>query len=386
MAALIKIHITQWFLNGQRVKPRTPGAMKKRIKSKKWYGIGIPGMPAKARVPLCESKTVALQMLAEKCRQGERGELGLTDPTATQRQRPIAEHIDDFENWLTAAGRTVRHVRQQVGRIRRVCAECRFTTPEQFDQQRFAQWLLDRRQSDDLSIQTANYYAQAMHQFGQWLVQHKRLHRNPFTDAPKGNPATDRRRRRRAFTPQEFARLLAATRSSPEVHYLLSGEDRYHLYRVAYYTGFRAAALASLTPRSFALEVTPPTVTLATTSNKSRKLKVNAIPTDLAEELKCFLQDRDPDQPIWGHSSAMQHAAKILRHDLAAAKIPAVVIGPEGAETLDFHAIRHTTATELTRGDIRTAQEILGHSTPVLTARYAHRNLQDQAEAIKRLG
>jgi hypothetical protein len=49
--------------------------------------------------------------------------------------------------------------------------------------------------------------------------------------------------------------------------------------------------------------------------------------------------------------------------------------------------LRHTYLTMLGRHgvDLRTAQELAGHSTPELTARYSHRRLYDLAEAVEKL-
>ena len=61
--------------------------------------------------------------------------------------------------------------------------------------------------------------------------------------------------------------------------------------------------------------------------------------------------------------------------------------GPDGPLYADFHALRHT---YLTLGgqagiDLRTLQELAGHSTPLLTARYSHRRLHDLAGAVEKL-
>src|SRR5262249_27045482 len=73
--------------------------------------------------------------------------------------------------------------------------------------------------------------------------------------------------------------------------------------------------------------------------------------------------------------------------DLEAAGIPYAVEGPDGPLYADFHSLRHTYLTLLGRGgvDLRTVQEPAGHSTPTLTARYAHRRLYDLAGAVEKL-
>ena len=75
------------------------------------------------------------------------------------------------------------------------------------------------------------------------------------------------------------------------------------------------------------------------------------------------------------------------RRDLEAAGIAYAVEGPDGPEYADFHALRHTYLTMLGRHgvDLRTAQELAGHSTPLLTARYSHRRLHDLAGVVNKL-
>ena len=76
----------------------------------------------------------------------------------------------------------------------------------------------------------------------------------------------------------------------------------------------------------------------------------------------------------------------MLRIDLEAAGIPYAVEGPDGPLFADFHALRHSYLTLGGRAgiDLRTLQELAGHSTPTLTARYSHRRLYDLAGAVRR--
>src|SRR5262249_43790054 len=79
--------------------------------------------------------------------------------------------------------------------------------------------------------------------------------------------------------------------------------------------------------------------------------------------------------------------AEMLRIDLDAVGIPYAVDGPDGPEYADFHALRHSYLTLGGRSgiDLRTLQELAGHSDPILTSRYSHRRLYDLAAAVERL-
>src|SRR5262249_23687719 len=156
---------------------------------------------------------------------------------------------------------------------------------------------------------------------------------------------------------------------SPSCFRGLSGPDRFHLYAAACGTGFRASALASLTPESFDLTAELPTVTLAARHAKNRKTKVQPIAPDLADLLRDYLTDKPAGQAVWGGAWAKHYrGAEMLRLDLEAAGIPYAVEGPDGPLFADFHSLRHSYLTLGGRAgiDLRTLQELAGHSTPVL--------------------
>jgi WD40 repeat protein len=224
--------------------------------------------------------------------------------------------------------------------------------------------------------------------FCRWLVKDRRMTDNPLAYVSGGNALVDRRHDRRELTADELRRLLAAARGSARPFRGLSGPDRYALYAAACGTGFRASGLGSLTPESFDLDADPPTATLAARRNKSRVLKVQPLPADVADLLRDYLRGKPAGQPVWGGTWARQgRGAEMLRLDLEAAGIPYEVPGPDGPLYADFHALRHTYLTLGGRAgiDLRTLQELAGHSNPNLTARYSHRRLHDLAGAVEKL-
>ncbi len=107
---------------------------------------------------------------------------------------------------------------------------------------------------------------------------------------------------------------------------------------------------------------------------------------DVVEALRCYLVGKAPNLTIWCGTWRTK-AAELLRIDLEAAGNPYAVEGPDGPEYADFHALRHTYLTLGGRSgiDLRTAQELAGHSTPTLTARYMHVRLHDVAGAVDKL-
>jgi len=238
------------------------------------------------------------------------------------------------------------------------------------------------------SVRRSNAYLTALKSFFNWMVKDKRASENPLAHLSAGNQDTDRRHDRRELETGELRSLLTATRESRRLFRGLSGPERFHLYAVACGTGFRASTLASLTPESFDLENDRPTVTAAARNIKNRKTKVQPLSADVAELLRAYLEGKPAGQPIWpGTWASKRRAAEMVRLDLEAAGIPYVIDGPDGPLFADFHALRHTYLTLGARAgiDLRTLQELAGHSTPALTARYSHRRLHDLAGAVEKL-
>jgi integrase len=72
-----------------------------------------------------------------------------------------------------------------------------------------------------------------------------------------------------------------------------------------------------------------------------------------------------------------------------AAGLERVVLGEHGRRQVwpRFHDLRHTFATDLVLGgtDIRTTQELLGHATLAMTARYSHPTPDSKRQAVNSL-
>jgi integrase len=201
------------------------------------------------------------------------------------------------------------------------------------------------------------------------------------------NAEADRRRTRRELTVAELGRLLTTSRAS-------GGRSAGSTARPGFTSTRRLAERASgpgvrhpdagvLQPgRSF------PVVQLPVRGDKSKHGKIQPLPADVAELLRSWLAGKPAGRPLWpGTWAEDRRAAEMLRRDLAAAGVPYTVQGPDGPMHADFHALRHTSLTLGGRAgiDLRTLQELAGHSTPILTARYTHVRLHDQAEVVERL-
>ncbi len=433
------------------VAPLTKNGDRCRVASPVWYGQYTDADGVPQRVPLCKSKAASEAMLAELLHKAGLGRVGIRDPFAEHRKRPLAEHLDDFRRELEARDNAPRYVALVFSRLSSLIAGCGFVFTSDLSASRAMDWLADLRRKGrpraelpagqewftvreaarilgvkpasvgtavrrnrlaaegdgkarrlpratvealqdrtarGACVRTTNDYLSALKSFGRWMVKDRRTADNPFAHLEGGNARVDRRHDRRELEVDELRRLLTATRESGRLFRGLTGADRYHLYATACGTGFRASALASLTPESFDLDADPPAVTLAARHAKNRRTKEQPIPPDVAELLRDYLRDKPAGAPVWGGTWAHHRkGAEMLRLDLEAAGVPYAVEGPDGPLFADFHALRHTYLTLGGRAgiDLRTLQELAGHSTPTLTARYSHRRLYDLAGAVEKL-
>ena len=411
MAGTYRPTITR-YLNAQggQVPKGTPGARKVRQKSKTFWGR-VPDASGKPRgVALCDDEEAAGEMLVAMKQRAKRIKRGDVDPFEDHRERPVAEHVQDFRSFLESKGGTAAHVALTVQRLSGVVDGCKFKKLSDLNAGRVAGWLADRRKPKTdkdgnelagLSIASSNHYLVAVKSFGHWLVKDRRGPENPFAHLSRLNGRVDIRHERRALTQKELGGLIGAVEKSDETFRGLDGSTRAMLYRLAAMTGLRASELASLTPASFDLAADPPTVTLEAGYSKHRREDVLPLHPDLAARLRQWLSEReraqDDQRAILSMNRAAdvkperlfpgtwtEKAAKMLRADLDSAGISY----DTDAGIADFHSLRHTFISNLVAGGVhpKLAQQLARHSTITLTMdRYSHVGLLDMNTALESL-
>ena len=411
MAGTYRPTITR-YLNAQggQVPKGTPGARKVRQKSKTFWGR-VPDASGKPRgVALCDDEEAAGEMLVAMKQRAKRIKRGDVDPFEDHRERPVAEHVQDFRSFLESKGGTAAHVALTVQRLSGVVDGCKFKKLSDLNAGRVAGWLADRRKPKTdkdgnelagLSIASSNHYLVAVKSFGHWLVKDRRGPENPFAHLSRLNGRVDIRHERRALTQKELGGLIGAVEKSDETFRGLDGSTRAMLYRLAAMTGLRASELASLTPASFDLAADPPTVTLEAGFSKHPREDFLPLHPDLATRLRQWLSERERTQDGQRAILSLNRAAdvklerlfpgtwserayKMLRNDLDAAGIPYVTA--EGIA--DFHSLRHTFISNLAACGIhpKLAQQLARHSTIALTMdRYTHLGLIDMNSALESL-
>jgi len=300
---------------------------------------------------------------------------------ATWATRPILRLLSSYENYLREKDDTEEHVRTTVRVILRCVVSCKLESEADLDRvDRIRAWLHDTRKSEGTSARTLNYRAGAMRSFAAWLVREGVLLRNPLLGLQRANERGDRRRKRRPLTDDEMVRLLTCV-SEARNHHGLSGRERVMLYTTAVLTGLRVRELAHLTRHDLELACDPAILRVRASINKRRREDHLPINGKLAGQLRTWLVGRGFGR-LWP-GRWWDRSAVMFRRDLEATGIRYL---DEQGRVADFHALRHTFLTNLTRAGVhpRIAQALARHSTIVLTmAVYTHVDMKETAKAVE---
>lgn len=253
---------------------------------------------------------------------------------------------------------------------------------------------------------TRNTYRTSAKAFSKWCLRTQRLGEDVLASLEPASGAI--RRQRRALTYDELARLLQTAKERPvnealiirrgkrkgllvakvrpEVRAELErlGWERALMYKTLVLTALRRGELEAQEVRHLSLNGKRPRLILPGSLTKNGEEASLPLMADLATDLKAWLaatgrkgSDRVFRVPL--------ELVKIMRRDLKAAGIP---YRDDRGRTLDVHALRHTTATILSRAKVspRVAQEFMRHSDIKLTMQtYTDPRLLDEAEALAAL-
>jgi integrase len=340
---------------------------------------------------------------------------GIIDPVqeglSKQARRPLSEHLADFRLHMEAGAATPAHVGTTLRMIGDIIAANRWErighiTADGINA--YGKILKGRGRSQ----RTIAAHATAIKTFTHWLVNGSKLASDPLLSVVKPNPATDRRRIRRAMTIEEWHALREALTSpaltdtgeshAPDYRDATASE-RALIYETALMTGYRAGELARLKVSDLLATAIPPALALPASETKNRKAARQSITPDLALRLADHASGKHPAAHLF--TRALARSCDMLWTDLEHARsrwLAEVVSDPDeyrdreqsdflratdrAGRVLDFHGLRHTAATwsmKATR-NLTITQRLMRHSTPVLTANtYGHLSEGEVADAAQ---
>ena len=308
------------------------------------------------------------QQLEAEHKKMRNGLAPLPTSTARHRTRRFSDVVEEYLAWGRAFGRkdgtpwTAAHAARKADHLKKWVETLGLETLADLD------GILPKVESvlremtlEGLMANTLRHRAMALVSFCRWCVEREYLTENPLRRLrPIGGTA---RTQRRALTPDEIGRLLAA---APDYRRLL--------YATALVSGLRLSELRAL--RRGNLDEVNGGLNLDASWTKNRRRGFQPLPAKLAKELAAFADSGVVDAiykrlavkfayPEDALLVVPSHASRWLDRDMETARIPKVT--PEGR--LDFHALR---ATFITLGaesgaNVKELQTMARHSNPQLT-------------------
>lgn len=303
-------------------------------------------------------------------RDAERLRSGLPVTDAAVRFQPIAELAQLYLDELKMLGCSHAHIRDSTRLLRTVWQECGWETLSAVRPDQFGKFLA-KLQALDRAPRTLNSYRDALAAFLDFARRQRWVEENVIRlSVPKAKAAGGQKKRpRRAYTIEEFTRLLDKTRNHRDI-YLTAG-----------LSGLRKSELARLEKRDLSPEGDSPTWHLRAEIDKSRRR--NVVP--IHPELLAVLRERwracqRPTSKLFPRIPRTQ----TLNKDLRRAKIKKK--DAEG-RLVDFHALRYFFCTQMAKHlPIQTVRLLMRHADIRMTFNlYCDLGLTDLHEAVIKL-
>jgi len=402
MAWLQKIFTTVYEdRTGKRVSKNIKGAIKKRIKSKKWYAIWRNGK-RRMSVPLAIDKQASLAMLAKLIRDQEYEAAGLINPYAKFLDKPILEHLEDYLYALQEEGVTSFYIHEKGRILKNIFRDLSIKSFKDITVEKMDFYLRNLKRKSKmksnvpLAPNTKLVHRNSVIGFANWLKRKGRIENNQLVNitVPKGKPL----RVRRALSITEIQKLLIATKERPKKegmvnkggkmpdglpkskiriwnailkpetiqHLVNLGEERALIYKTAIFTGLRKGELKALKVCYLDYESKPfPSIRLSGEFTKNGKAALISLVPSLAAELKDFIikHKKNKNEYIF---NVPEKIHTIFKRDLEAAGIP---YKSDDGRYADFHALRTSANTMLGCMDIpiKIRQLFMRHSDIRLT-------------------
>jgi integrase len=376
----------------------------------------------------CRDETAARAVLANLERRAElikaKVITAVEDGIGQHQEKSIAEHFTAYLTHLDSKEVSPEHRAERQRQLNRIAKECGLRRLSDLAREPLERWLMLQAQAK-MSPRTRNTYLVAAKAFSNWCVESGRLAGNPFSKVATANEAIDPRRRRRAMTEDELARLLDAAprrpiedamtirrgprkgqvvgKLNPKERQRLEviGRERALIYKTLVLTGLRRGELASLTVGQVHPDGHEPYAELEAADEKNREGSTIPLRLDLAADIRGWLSDRlkalqekarERGQAIplrlpgdMALFAVPRKLSRLFNSDLKAAGIAK---RDDRGRVLDVHALRTTFGSWLSKAGVslRTAQSAMRHSDPSLTANvYTDPRLLDLQGAVESL-
>lgn len=301
----------------------------------------------------------------EMVTQAEHRAAGVRTPQMDAAGKPVPEHVKDYFASLRASGVVVDHLTIATQMLNRLVSMGGWKRLGDITEQSLL-GILARLEAEGKSASYRNKYISRAKAFVHWCMP-DRLANDPLVKVKRINLARAKKKRaRRAGTNDEIARLMAATPAGRRLQYAFG-----------FLTGLRRSELASLRWGDLRLDEPIPYLQLreeTTKNSKADRLPLHSAIVGLLRE-----RQGESDSPVVSRVPD----PKTIRKDLIKAKVEFTVDG----RRLDFHALRHTFASNLdsTGASFSTKKALMRHADSDITEGYSHARMVELHRAIERL-
>lgn len=287
-----------------------------------------------------------------------------------QGRRPLSEHVAEYLEHCRLTGQADKHVYEKKRNLEAFVAESgavRLSDLTVDLAERNLRLLKERK----LRARTLNFRRSTLLALEGWLVKAGRLDAARLGVLPRFDEQRDRKRIRRALTPEDLSRLIAAARE----------RGRAAWYMTAALAGMRRSELRRLTWGDVELDAVPPV--LVVREGKARG-RVDVVPLhpQLAEELRGIRPELvHPKARIFPRG--VTH--RTVREDMTRAGI---VLKDEAGREVDLHALRTTLGTVLAQQAVapQVARQLMRHAdVRTTTQHYTALRVVDTAAALERV-
>ena len=377
----------KWISKGKIRTGKLSGADRVSVQSDSWTAQFSDETGKVRRVPTkTVNRSVAEKILAQLEKEIDLIKAGIVSreelDKVQAKQTSLKNLLKQFQNKMVTSGKAASYIKLTMQKLSTVLKDCKIDSIAKIQQETIERWIANEIQRKMRSVSTINNYSTAVNVFVQYLTDIGVLENNPLKSLRKQDVEYERRKIRRAMTPDEVDRLLQATAAGKN-YYCVGKQDRLLIYCLILGTGLRSTELSLLTPNQIDFE--NGRIIIESLKTKNKQADVLPVRADLVAALqkRIVALGIEPHERIFSHNKSQLLGA--FYRDLKAAGINRT---ESDGRSIDIHSLRQTFGTMLVmaRVPLITVQRLMRHSTPALTAQlYIDVEPIDMKQALEQL-